>query len=95
MMPPSAPAGKSKMTLEERAALKASGIFDERPGSLCSDCGGYHLRKACPRIRREVFVGQGAAAGVRTEVEYWQDGHWDNSEIIFPEDVFDLESGEE
>ena len=72
----------SKLTKEERRALKALGIFSERPESACEDCGGYHLR-ACPRIKREVKLGNGN----RTEVEYWET--WDESNTIYPEDVFD------
>ena len=74
----------SKLTPEERAVLKASGIFDERPGGLCKDCGGYHIR-ACPRIKRQVWMGNGN----RTEVEFWQHGQWDESAVIWTEDIYD------
>ena len=72
----------TQLTPEERAALRSSGIFDVRPETLCADCGGYHLR-ACPRIKREVKLGNGN----RTEIEYWAE--WDESNTIYPEDVFD------
>jgi len=72
----------TKLTPEERTAFRSSGIFDTRPESLCEDCGGYHLR-ACPRIKREVKLGNGN----RTEVEYW--AQWDESNTIYPEDVYD------
>jgi len=74
----------SQLTPEERAAFRSSGIFDRRPEGLCEDCGGYHLR-ACPRIKREVKFGNGN----RTEVEYWD--KWDESNTVYPEDVYDEE----
>jgi hypothetical protein len=77
----------SKLTPEERAALRASGIFGNRPESLCEDCGGYHLRK-CPRIRSQEWLGNGN----RVKVEYWES--WDESSTIFTEDVFDDSDGE-
>jgi hypothetical protein len=49
--------------------------------------------RACPRVRREVYVGEGMGAGTRIEVEYFE--HWDDSEIIFPEDVYDNEESDE
>jgi hypothetical protein len=69
-----------RLTSEEKYALRP--IFDSRPEKACLDCGGYHLR-ACPRIKREVHLGNGN----RTEVEYWP--QWDDSEVIYPEDVLD------
>lgn len=72
----------SKLTREERDALKASGIFSERPDSLCLDCRGYHLR-ACPRVRRQSWLGNGN----RIEVEYFES--WDDSSVIFTDDVYD------
>jgi len=71
------------LTPEERAAFRSSGIFGNRPEGLCEDCGGYHLRSACPRIKRLVLLGNGN----RTEVEYW--AQWDESNTIYPEDVYD------
>lgn len=70
------------LTREQRLHLRS--LFDNRPENACLDCGGYHLR-ACPRIRRQVWIGNGN----RIEVEYWQDGQYDDSETIYPEDVFD------
>jgi len=74
----------SRLTEEQKKLLRP--LFDSRPESLCADCGGYHLR-ACGRVKRQVWVGQGMSAGVRTEVEYWP--QWDDSETVYPEDVFD------
>ena len=76
---------------EQRRILRA--VFPTRPGSACEDCGGYHLR-ACPRIKLQRWIGQGAGAGTRIEVEYF---HWkdvDYSEVIFPEDVFEEDEDE-
>lgn len=70
------------LTSQEKYALRS--VFDSRPEKACLDCGGYHLR-ACPRIKRQVWLGNGN----RTEVEYWPE--WDDSEVIYPEDVFDEE----
>lgn len=75
---------KRPATEEEKQLLR--GLFSTRPERACTDCGGYHLR-ACPRIRRQAWIGEGMAAGNRTEVEYWET--WDDSEVIYPEHVFD------
>jgi len=63
-------------------------LFTEIPGSSCKDCGGYHMR-ACPRIKAQEWLGNGN----RTKVEYWE--HWDDSDVIYPEDVFDEPDKEE
>ena len=71
---------------EQRRVLRA--VFPDRPDSACQDCGGFHLR-ACPRIKLQRWIGEGAGTGNRIEVEYF---HWkdvDYSEVIFPEDVWD------
>lgn len=73
-------------TKEEKAFLRP--LFDSRPEGPCLDCGGYHLR-ACPRVKRQVWLGNGN----RTEVEYWAE--WDDSEVIWPEEVFDDEESDE
>lgn len=70
-------------TPEEKRLLAA--LFT-RPDSACEDCGGYHLR-ACPRIRSQEWLGNGN----RIKVEYWNE--WDDSEVIWPEDVLDEEDG--
>ena len=69
-----------ELTQEEKKLLRP--LFDQRPEHACLDCGGYHLR-SCPRIKRQVFLGNGN----RTEVEYWK--KYDDSETIYPEEVFD------
>lgn len=75
----------AKLTPDERLAMKGTGLFDERPQGLCLDCGGYHLR-TCPRIRRQVWIGNGN----RIEVEYWE--KWDEDQVIFIEDVYEESS---
>jgi len=71
---------------EKRSAQQ---IFAE--GQACPDCGGIHQR-ACPRIKRQVWLRTGAGAGERTEVEYWAE--YDQTGIIWPEDAFDPDDGE-
>lgn len=72
----------------EMKALFRSAIFTVRPQHPCEDCGGYHLR-SCPRVRRIVLIGEGPGTGNRVETEYWN--QWDDSEVIYPEDVWDDE----
>jgi hypothetical protein len=73
------------VTPEQKEALRQ--VFPERPETSCQWCGGYHLR-ACPRVKRMTFMGQGAGTGNVTEVEYWHHNEVDWSEVIFPEEVF-------
>lgn len=77
------------MSLTAAQKREAQQIFAD--GKACGDCGGIHQR-ACPRIRRQVWIGQGSGAGTRTEVEYWRT--WDDTGIIWPEDAFDPDDGE-
>lgn len=77
------------MSLTPAQKRDAQQIFAD--GKACGDCGGIHQR-ACPRIRRQVWIGQGSGAGTRTEVEYWRT--WDDTGIIWPEDAFDPDDGE-
>jgi hypothetical protein len=81
-----------RLNQEQKAALRE--VFRDRPDSPCGDCGGYHLRRACPRVKRQVHIGQGAGEGNRVEVEYWET--WDESFTAYPEDVWDPgEEGDE
>jgi len=81
------------LTEEERRAIIAMGIFSDRPTQPCPECGGYHLRRspdghagsACPRVKRITFLGNGN----RTEIEYWHS--WDESNTLYPEQVYDEE----
>ena len=79
------------LTPEEKAQYREH-IFYTRPTAVCTDCGGFHLR-TCPRVKRIAFIGQGSGTGNRTEVEYWE--KWDDSETIYPEDVWDDEPDRE
>lgn len=78
-------AGQS-LTAEQKENLRL--LFPARPERACEDCGGYHLR-ACPRVKSQEWVGEGAGTGNRTRVEYWNYRDVDWSEVIWPEEVFD------
>lgn len=71
-----------KLTRAEKADAQA--IFAD--GKACEDCGGIHQR-ACPRVKRQVWLRTGPSDGQRTEVEYWRT--WDDTGVIWPEDAFD------
>ncbi len=75
-----------RLTPEERAIL-----LHEEPNRKphftnrqCEHCGGLHAR-ACPRVARMRFS---SSNGKLIEVEFWADGQWDDSNVIWPEDVF-------
>lgn len=50
----------------------------------CQWCGGLHQRE-CRRVKRMVYHPSGERL---SEVEFWPDGQWDESNTIWPEDVF-------
>ena len=77
------------MPLTRQEKLDAREIF--AAGQACIDCGGIHQR-ACPRIKRQVWLRVGAGAGERTEVEYWQE--YSDEGVIWPEDEFDEDDAE-
>lgn len=66
----------TQLTAELAAAL--------RKIPTCNHCGGRHSR-ACPRVRRMEFHPNGALASV----EFWAEGKWNDSEIIWQEDLVD------
>lgn len=68
-----------KLTRKQREEIKNLAVFG--PGRYCEDCGGYHFR-ACPRVKRKVL-----ASGNTVEVEYFR--KWDDSWVVFPEDIHD------
>jgi hypothetical protein len=68
------------MTPETRAEM----LEEFRKGEACEDCGGLHSRK-CPRVKRRAFHPNGNLV----EVEYWPDGSYDSSTILWPEDLFE------
>lgn len=77
----SRPGDRPPLTAREKADARA--IFAE--GNACPDCGGIHQR-ACPRVKRQVWLRSGPGDGQRTEVEYWP--KFDDDAIIWPEDAF-------
>lgn len=76
---------RPRLTLLEKAAAQQIFRGEVQGKAACEDCGGLHQR-ACPRIRRQVWIGQGSGAGTRTEVEYWRT--YDDTGVIWPEDAF-------
>jgi hypothetical protein len=55
----------------------------------CEYCGGIHLR-ACRRVKMFEYNRDQTLR----RVVFWQDGSWDDSEIIWPEEVFDEEDAD-
>ena len=51
----------------------------------CQTCGGLHAR-ACPRVRSIEYVPQGDSILIK-RVEYWPDGRWDTSGIMFADQL--------
>lgn len=54
--------------------------WEEFAKQQCSHCGGVHLR-ACPRVKRMIFD-----KNQLVEVEFFEDGQWDATNILWPED---------
>lgn len=50
----------------------------------CRWCGGLHQRE-CPRVKHIIY-NPADERSVR-EVEFWADGQWDRSGVLWPEDV--------
>jgi hypothetical protein len=78
------------LSLTRQQKLEAQAIFDA--GKACEHCGGIH-RRACPRIKRQVWVRAGPGDGQQLEVEYWRT--FDDSAIIWPEDAYDMDDPED
>lgn len=78
------------MPLTRQEKLDAQAVF--AAGESCPDCGGIHQR-ACPRVKRQVWLRSGPGDGQRTEVEFWPPG-WDDTGVIWPEEAFDDEDPE-
>jgi hypothetical protein len=78
------------LSLTRQQKADAQAAFAE--GKACEDCGGLHPR-ACPRVRRQVWLRSGPGDGQRTEVEYWR--NWDQAGVIFPEDAYDPDDAED
>lgn len=77
---------KRPATAEEKKLLRE--LFSQLPREICPDCGGYHWR-ACPRVKRRSLHGNGNPA----EVEYWRE--WDDSEVFWPEEIWDEEDDDD
>lgn len=73
------------LTQEQKERLREQVFHDPLPGNICGDCGGYHIG-ICLRIKRLRFVGEGQGVGNRIEVEYWET--WDDSDVIYPGEVW-------
>jgi hypothetical protein len=76
--------GEADLSLTPAQKRDARQIFAE--GKACGDCGGIHPR-ACPRVKRQVWLRSGPGDGQRTEVEFWRT--YDQTGIIWPEDAYD------
>ncbi len=74
---PREPETPEPITPEQREILVAN---------RCSHCGGSHSI-ACPRVKRIRF----RADNQPLEVEFWPDGQWDTTRVVFVEDFPEVE----
>jgi len=81
------PPDHAQLTPEQKKNYQEK--FASKDKGTCVQCGGWHLR-ACRRVKRIVMRN----AEEISEVEFWPDGYWDKTGIIWPEDVFDDEDEE-
>lgn len=86
-----------QLTPEERKQAREAfeGTLRDRYGNtvdtVCVHCAGIHAqvvrlhqqRQPCPRVRRISWHGNEIS-----EVEYWPDGRWDTSRIVFQDDAY-------
>lgn len=79
------------MSLSEEEKSEARGLFSDGDGNrVCYYCGGVHAR-ACLRVAEfELYEN-----GKLKRVKYWAAGEWDDSTVIWPEDVFAETEAEE
>lgn len=77
---------------EEKAAARRIFAAAGSEGSqVCSFCGGFHHR-ACPRVSSfELYEAKGQNSGGLKQVVFWPEGSWDDSYIVWPEDIADEE----
>jgi hypothetical protein len=94
----------SELSPDERKQAREAfeGTLRDRYGNpvdvVCVHCAGIHdrvhnlhqVRQPCPRVRRVVWHGNEIS-----EVEYWPDGRWDSSRIVFQEDAYEEDETEE
>jgi hypothetical protein len=85
------------LTPEERKEAREAfeGSLRDRMGAyvdvVCVHCAGLHdrvirlhqQRQPCPRVRRIEFHGNEISS-----VEYWPEGRWDDSRVIYPHHVY-------
>lgn len=86
---------RQALSEEEKAEARrifAAGGDDSR---ICSFCGGFHLR-ACPRVSElEWHDSGGANPGHMKRVAFWPEGSWDDSYVIWPDELADVEEPDE
>jgi hypothetical protein len=78
----------SELTAQERYDARQILEGKVKGREPCVHCGGLHLR-ACRRLKRAEWHSDGTLL----KAWYWPDGKWDESEIVWPEDIYD--EGEE
>jgi hypothetical protein len=72
--------------IADRLAAMSEEELDRFVHVICPRCMGFHddgTGDTCPRVKR---LRKGPSGNV-TEVEFWPDGQWDRSAIIWPEDI--------
>lgn len=76
---------------EARRIFSAAGTENSQ---ICSFCGGFHHR-ACPRVSSfELYEAKGQTPGGLKQVAFWPEGSWDDSYIVWPEDIGDDDGGD-
>jgi hypothetical protein len=59
-------------------------LRERMESEACKWCGGLHYGE-CPRLRHIIYHPSDERQ-VR-EVEFWPDGEWDRSRVLFAEDI--------
>lgn len=62
-----------------RESIDAETAAALRRLEVCMHCGGWHGKRACPRVKRIVF----SASGNPAEVEYFPWRDWPRAHVIF------------
>lgn len=81
------PAQQVVIDAETAKAYRQQWEEEEARLERCKHCGGWHLR-SCPRVREMTFHPDGRLAGVK----FWES--WDDSEVIYPEQIMGVEDAE-
>jgi hypothetical protein len=81
---------KIKLTRKKPEKVIVTLTMAEFEAQKCVHCGGVHLR-ACPRVKRMVFAQSMQLA----EIEFWKNGEWDESVVLWPESERIINQGEE